>query len=35
MVKEYVGFNLPIAVTKEIGHGMDSKASVIGENISL
>ena len=35
LVKEYVGFNLPIAATKEIGHGMDSKASVIGENISL
>ena len=35
LVKEYAGFNLPIAVTKEIGHGMDSKAIVIGENILL
>lgn len=35
LVKEYAGVNLPIAVTKEIGHGVDSKAIVIGKQIFL
>lgn len=35
LVKEYAGDKIPIAVTKEIGHGKDSKAIVIGEYISL
>lgn len=35
LVKTYVGEGMPIAVTKEIGHGKDSKAMIIGEYISL
>lgn len=35
LVKEYAGAEMPIAVTKEIGHGKDSKAIVIGEYASL
>ena len=35
LVKEYAGAELPIAVTKEIGHGKDSKAMVIGKYMSL
>lgn len=33
LVKEYAGTKMPIAVTREIGHGKDSKAMVIGEYI--
>lgn len=35
LVKQYAGNRIPIAVTKEIGHGVDSKAVVIGEYICL
>jgi muramoyltetrapeptide carboxypeptidase LdcA involved in peptidoglycan recycling len=35
LLKEYVGKDMPIAVTKEIGHGVDSKAIVIGKEICL
>ena len=31
----YVGNDMPIAVTKEIGHGVDSKAIVIGQEMCL
>ena len=31
LVKEYAGAEMPIAVTREIGHGKDSKAMLIGE----
>lgn len=34
LVKKYVGEDLPIAVTGEIGHGTDSKAVIIGGNIN-
>jgi len=35
LVKRLVREDLPIAVTKYIGHGTDSKAIVIGENLGL
>ena len=35
MLREYIDENLPVAVTKEIGHGTDSKAIVIGEKLIL
>ena len=35
LVKQHAGENIPIAVTKEIGHGVDSKAVVIGDYIYL
>ena len=35
LVKRYAGTELPIAVTKEIGHGTDSKAVIIGQEIEL
>lgn len=35
LILQYVQKSLPVAVTKEIGHGTDSKAAVIGKNISL
>lgn len=35
LVKEYAGTGLPIAVTKEIGHGTDAKAIVIGQMLHL
>ena len=35
LLKEYVGKDMPIVVTKEIGHGVDSKAIVIGKEICL
>jgi len=35
LVKEYAGTQIPIAVTREIGHGKDSKAMVIGKYMSL
>lgn len=35
LLKRYVKDDLPIAVTKEIGHGVDSKAIVIGKEINL
>lgn len=34
LVKKYVGEDLPIAVTGEIGHGTDSKAVIIGGHIN-
>ena len=35
LVKIMAGENMPIAVTKEIGHGTDSKGIVIGQEICL
>jgi muramoyltetrapeptide carboxypeptidase LdcA involved in peptidoglycan recycling len=35
LVKRYVGEALPIAATREIGHGADSKAIVIGKKMNL
>ena len=35
LLREYVKEDLPVAVTKEIGHGTDSKAIVIGEKLIL
>ena len=35
LVKKIVGEDLPIAVTREIGHGTDSKAIVIGQELCL
>ena len=35
LIKMYAGTELPIAVTKEIGHGVDSKAIVIGADLKL
>lgn len=35
LVKQYAGTRLPIAVTGQVGHGVDSKAIVIGEFLSL
>lgn len=35
LLQQYVKDDMPIAVTKEIGHGVDSKAIVIGKEISL
>lgn len=35
LLKEYVGKDMPIVVTKEIGHGVDSKAIVIGQEMCL
>ncbi|MCR5273716.1 MAG: LD-carboxypeptidase [Lachnospiraceae bacterium] len=35
LLKMHINDSLPVAVTKEIGHGYDSKAIVIGEKIQL
>ena len=35
LVQRYVGPDMPIAKTYEIGHGVDSKAVVIGREIHL
>lgn len=35
LVKRYAGTKLPIAMTGQIGHGVDSKAIMIGEFLSL
>lgn len=35
LLQEYIEGDLPAAVTKEIGHGTDSKAIVIGEKLIL
>lgn len=35
LLKNYVSADIPIAVTKDIGHGVDSKAIVIGQEIVL
>lgn len=35
LLQQYVKDDMPIAVTKEIGHGVNSKAIVIGQEISL
>ncbi|MCI8668957.1 MAG: LD-carboxypeptidase [Lachnospiraceae bacterium] len=35
LVRNYAGDNIPIAETKEIGHGISSKGIVIGEEICL
>ena len=35
LVQRIVGKDLPIAVTKDIGHGTDAKAIVIGESMRL
>jgi len=35
LVKRIAGNQLPIAKTKEIGHGTDSKAIVIGQTVTL
>ena len=35
LIKDYAGKTTPIAYTKEIGHGVDSKAMVIGQEIEI
>ncbi|BCN30892.1 S66 family peptidase [Anaeromicropila herbilytica] len=35
LVKQYVGDDIPIAITDEIGHGVNSKAIVIGKELYL
>lgn len=35
LVKQYAGTEIPIAKTEEIGHGTDSRAIMIGKEISL
>ena len=35
LVKEYAGPDMPIAKTREIGHGSDAKAIVIGRELTL
>lgn len=35
LVKRYVGEEIPIACTKEIGHGTDSKAIMIGKELTV
>lgn len=35
LLREYVAEDMPIAITKEIGHGVDSKAIVIGQEVCL
>lgn len=35
LVRQYAGSDMPVAETKEIGHGVSSKAVVIGEEICL
>ncbi len=35
LLQVYVGKDIPIAVTKEIGHGVDSKAIVIGQEMCI
>lgn len=35
LLQAYVGKDIPIAVTKEIGHGVDSKAIVIGQEMCI
>ena len=35
LLQNYVGKDVPIAVTKEIGHGVDSKVIVIGQEMCL
>lgn len=35
LVKQYAGVNMPIAVTDEIGHGVNSKGIIIGKEIDL
>lgn len=35
LVKEFAGNSIPIAITKEIGHGSDSKAILFGESLKL
>ena len=35
ILRGYIDENLPVAVTKEIGHGTDSKAIMIGNRMSL
>jgi muramoyltetrapeptide carboxypeptidase LdcA involved in peptidoglycan recycling len=32
---DYIDETMPVAMTKEVGHGADSKALVIGERISM
>lgn len=35
LVQQFVGEEIPLAVTRDIGHGVDSKGIVIGETIHL
>ena len=35
VIRDFVSGELPVAVTGEVGHGMDSKALVIGEYLEL
>jgi len=35
LVKEFAGYTVPIAQTREIGHGSDSKAIIIGERFRI
>ena len=34
-MRKIAGCNLPVAVTKDIGHGTDTKAIVIGQKLHL
>lgn len=35
ILRDYIDETMPVAMTKEVGHGADSKALVIGERISM
>ena len=35
LLKMHIDDNLPVAVTREIGHGYDSKAVIIGAKMSI
>lgn len=35
LVKEFAGDSIPIAITREVGHGSDSKAIIIGERLTI
>lgn len=35
LVKRYAGKELPVAITEEIGHGMDSKGIIIGKELQI
>ena len=35
IIKEFVRSDMPIAVTRSIGHGTDSKGIIIGQNMTL
>ena len=35
LIKKFVGKDMPIVSTKDIGHGTDSKAVIIGREIEI